>query len=176
MKQLKRIQLLMNEPLYAEYMERNSSSKKERLCPHDISHHFDVARITYILILENNDLAYFMKESRISSRTAAKDVIYAAGLLHDIGKWAEYREGIDHSTYSAKLARGILPRALFNYEEIETISKAIAEHENLNDEMSFLGEKLYRAENLSRICSQCQHNTQCAKVKHQETNADLFEY
>ncbi|NLB51409.1 MAG: HD domain-containing protein [Syntrophomonadaceae bacterium] len=173
---MKRIQSLMNEPLYTEYVERNSRSEKERLCPHNMSHHFDVARITYILILENNDLDYFIKESKLSSRMAAKEVIYAAGLLHDIGKWAEYREGIDHSSYSAKLARGLLPRALFNYEEIEIISRAIDEHENQNDEMSFLGEKLYRAENLSRICSQCQHNTQCGKINSKEANADLIEY
>ncbi len=174
---MKRIDLLINDPLYNEYMERNAKEEMEpRFCLHDLKHHFDVARITYILVLENNDLGYFMKENNVSSPLAAKEVIYAAGLLHDIGKWKEYREGVDHSSYGAKLARGILPRAFFNPNEIELIARAIYEHGNISNDMSFLGERLYRADNLSRICNQCQHNSQCPKLKHKEISADIIEY
>ncbi|HPR93288.1 MAG TPA: HD domain-containing protein [Syntrophomonadaceae bacterium] len=177
MRLLKRTDLLINDSLYNEYLQRNAREEMEpRFCRHDISHHFDVALITFILILENNDLEYFLKESGISSRMAAKEVIYAAGLLHDIGKWKEYRDGDEHASYSAKLARGLLPRALFNPDEIEIICRAIYEHRNISNDMSFLGERLYRANNLSRICSQCGYNRQCPKVKQKEISVDLNAY
>lgn len=174
---MKRIDLLINDTLYNEYMERNAREVMEpRFCLHDLKHHFDVARITYILVLENNDLGYFIKESGLSNRMNAKEVIYASGLLHDIGKWKEYREGLDHSSYGAKLARGILPRALFNPHEIDIIARAIYEHRNISNDISFLGERLYRADNLSRICNQCRYHSQCPKVKYNEINTDIIEY
>ncbi len=174
---MKRIDLLISDPLYNEYLQRNAHEEMEpKFCLHDINHHIDVARITFILVLENNDLESFLQESGISNRIAAKEVIYAAGLLHDIGKWKEYREGAEHASYSAKLARGLLPRALFTPQEIEIICRAIYEHREISNNMSFLGERLYRANNLSRICSQCIYNEQCPKVQQKEISVGWPEY
>ncbi|MDD4562228.1 MAG: HD domain-containing protein, partial [Syntrophomonadaceae bacterium] len=95
---LKRVELLINDTLYRQYMNYNLEEELEpKFCQHDFSHHLDVARIAYILVLEHNDLNYFIKDSGLSGKLAAKEVIYAAGMLHDIGKWKEYREGIDHA-------------------------------------------------------------------------------
>ncbi|NLJ71797.1 MAG: HD domain-containing protein [Syntrophomonadaceae bacterium] len=174
---MRRIELLLNNPLYQEYMNYNEIEEAEpKFCRHDISHHIDVARIAYILVLEQNDLNFFIKESNLSGRLAAKEVIYAAGLLHDIGKWKEYRTGIDHSSFGAKLARDILPQVFFNPNEVEIIARAIYEHRNLSMDMSFLGERIYRADNLARICINCIYRKDCPKLEKQEINTSTFEY
>ncbi len=174
---MKRVELLLKDALYNEYINRNIKEEESiQYCQHDLHHHFDVARIAYILVLENNDLNYFAKESGLSSKLAAKELIYAAGLLHDIGKWKEYQTGIDHASYGARLAAEILPRAFFNPEEIEIICRAIYEHRNISMEMSFLGERIHRADNLSRICSHCDQRTQCPNLGHKELSVTNFEY
>lgn len=160
-----------------EYMRRNREEELEpRFCQHDFRHHLDVARIAYILILEQNLLPYFVKESGLTGRLAGKEVIYAAGLLHDIAKWQEYRTGADHASYGARLAREILPRAQFSPLEIELISRAVYEHRNIRQDMSFLGERLYRADNLSRVCHNCEHIEKCPKFENQEQTFGNFEY
>lgn len=174
---MKRIELLLNDSLYNEYMTYNEEEELEpKFCRHDIAHHIDVARIAYILVLEHNDLNFFIKESRLSGKLAAKEVIYAAGLLHDIGKWKEYQVGVDHASFGARLAREILARVFFNQNEIDLIARAIYEHRNLSMDMSFLGERIYRADNLARVCFNCSHREQCPKVNNQEISVSSFEY
>ena len=47
-----------------------------------------------------------------------------------------------------------LPLAYFNENEVNVISQAIYEHRNIYKDMSFLGERLHQADNLSRAsCS-----------------------
>ncbi|MBC7075874.1 MAG: HD domain-containing protein [Syntrophomonadaceae bacterium] len=174
---MKRAERLINDPLYAENMELNVRSEVEpKSYQHDFRHHLDVARITYILILENNDLNYFVKESGLSSKLAAKEVIYAAGLLHDIGKWKEYTEGIDHALYGSRLAREILPRAFYNPREVDIICRAVYEHSNISRDMSFLGEKLHRADNLSRVYPEKEYFKELSGIKNKEINISSFEY
>ena len=174
---LKRVELLINDTLYRQYMNYNLEEEREpKFCQHDFSHHLDVARIAYILVLEHNDLNYFIKDSGLSGKLAAKEVIYAAGLLHDIGKWKEYRDGEDLAACSARLSRTILPRALFTPDEIEIICRAICEQRNINKDISLLGEKLYRGNNLSRMCSECHHNEECPRAGNQEISTGAAEY
>jgi len=174
---LKRVETLIDDKFYKEYMRRNVEEEMEpKFCQHDLKHHLDVARITYILVLEHNDLNYFIKDSGLSGKLAAKETIYAAGLTHDIAKWKEYKYGIDHAAYGARLVREILPRVLFNPNEIDIICRAIYEHRNISRDMSFLGERLHRADNLSRICRQCEFRAQCPKIKNKEINITNFEY
>ncbi|MDD2510451.1 MAG: HD domain-containing protein [Syntrophomonas sp.] len=174
---MKRVELLINDEFYTEYMHRNREEEQEpKFCQHDFQHHLNVARIAYILILEQNLLSYFVKESGLSGKLAGKEVIYAAGLLHDIGKWQEYKTGIDHASFGSRLTREILPRAHFNPLEIDLISRAVYEHRNIRQDMSFLGERLHRADNLSRICRNCEYNEQCPKFKNKELTISNFEY
>lgn len=174
---MKRIELLLNDSLYQEYMSYNEKEELEpKFCRHDITHHIDVARIAYILVLEHSDLNFFVQENGLSSKLAAKEIIYAAGLLHDIGKWKEYQDGTDHASFGAKLAREILPRVYFNPKEIDIIARAIYEHRNLSVDMSFLGERIYRADNLARVCLDCSYRHECTKIENQEINTSTFEY
>ncbi|MGR6837167.1 HD domain-containing protein [Syntrophomonas erecta] len=174
---MKRVELLINDSLYNEYMRRIEEEEREaKFCHHDFHHHLDVSRIAYILVLEHNDLKYFIKECGLTGKLAAKEVIYAAGLLHDIGKWKEYKAGVDHAVYGSRLARDILPRAFFNPNEVDIICRAIYEHRNISKDMSFLGERLHRADNLSRNCSECEYRSQCTKVKNKEISVSTLEY
>jgi uncharacterized protein len=173
---MKRVEILVNDTLYNQYLQRNKEEEGPKACQNDFRHHMDVARITYILVLEHNDLNYFIKEHNLSGRLAAKEVIYAAGLLHDIGKWQEYKTGIDHASFGAKLAREILPRAFFNPSEVELIARAIYEHSNISSNMSFLGERLHRAENLARICFNCEYAEECPKHHCRELTVSTLDY
>ena len=67
-----------------------------------------------------------------------RELIYAAGLLHDIGRWQEYEEGIRHEIASADLASRILCECGYNEQEIEEIRRAILNHRNssIKDENS----------------------------------------
>jgi len=63
---MKRVDLIQEDDVYREYMQRNVQAEVDAYCHHDFRHHLDVARITYILILENNDLNYFIKENNLT--------------------------------------------------------------------------------------------------------------
>ncbi|MGE5544430.1 MAG: HD domain-containing protein [Bacillota bacterium] len=172
---MKRVDSILKDPVYVEYINHNMmAAKDDSFCKHDLAHSVDVARIAYILILEHHDLNYFIKDAGLSGREAAKEVIYATGLLHDIGKWKEYEEGVDHAAYGARLARDILTRAGFEEHEIKIITRAIYEHRNISRDMSFLGERMHRADNLSRACSQCEAKGDCCKYQNKETGLFLL--
>jgi len=173
---LKRIELLLKDQLYNEYIQANTAEDGIKYCQHGLQHHIDVARIAYILVLEHSDLNYFTREAGLSSKLAAKETIYAAGLLHDIGKWKEIQAGVNHATYGSRLAPDILARAFFNPNESEHICRAIFEHRNISKDMSFLGERIHRADNLSRACSQCEERAHCPKRRTKEMSVTSFDY
>lgn len=174
---MKRIGLLLQDSLYNEYLQRNVLEEMEhQFCRHDINHLFAVAQMTFSLMLNNNDGEIFLEETGTDSQAAAKEVIYAAGLLHDIGKWKEYRDGEDSAACSARLSRAILPRALFTPDEIAIICRAIGEQRNISKDMSLLGEKLYRGNNLARINSECRCNEECPRAGNREISTGAAEY
>ena len=74
-----------------------------------------MARIAYIENLENG-------------LGLAKEEIYAAALLHDIGRHLQYTKGIPHEQASAMEAEGILKDCGFAKEERERILGAILQH------------------------------------------------
>lgn len=123
--------------------------EKRKFCRHDISHLLDVARIAYIENLE-------------SSAGFDKDVIYGAGLLHDVGKYLQYTEGIGHHISSERLARIILTDAGYESFEIEEICQAIRTHRcREKAQESILGSLIYRADKISRACYVCDTADEC---------------
>ncbi|MHB9093231.1 MAG: HD domain-containing protein, partial [Eubacteriales bacterium] len=95
------MQSIMEDPLFAEYLSKNSIKETDRkFCRHTFQHLVDVARITYIQMLESGDIKSFCEEKDINMRLA-REIIYAAALLHDIGRWKEYETGEDHAAVSA---------------------------------------------------------------------------
>ncbi len=53
-----------------------------RFCHHDMGHFLDVARLAMIFNLQQG-------------LSVSKEMIYAAALLHDIGRWNSMRTGTD---------------------------------------------------------------------------------
>lgn len=155
---MQRIQRILDDSEYCNHLQRISFLEAERrFCRHDMQHFLDTARIAYILFLENH-----LTGSHSNSQ-GLRALIYAAGLLHDIGRWVEYEQGEDHAQASAQLAVSILQRAGFTHEEQMIICQAIQEHRGGPRDRSFLGQFLYKADKLARPCLTCLAQKECYK-------------
>ncbi len=110
---------------------------------HDLAHFLDVARIGEIMNLE-------------SGLGLDRELIYAAALLHDIGRDVEYDNGTEHDLAGAQIAPEILRDCGFDPRETEQIADAIRSHgdETVAGENSLRG-VLYRADKASRACFAC---------------------
>ena len=171
---MERINRILGDRRYRMYLQRNAESEQDRkFCIHDFKHLSSVARITYILVLEEARPEWWAVELG-ADRETAKELIYAAGLLHDIGRWQEYATGEDHAEIGAAWARDLLLNNGFAEWEAEIVTRAIREHRSLQEEMTFLGERLYRADNLSRDCIQCRAQEECYKWGGTESSSELI--
>lgn len=146
-----RVHRIQAHPLFQELWKKLQDAEKDRIfCRHTMEHFLDVGRLMYIYSLENG------AEIR-------KDVIYAAALLHDIGRYEQIAEGTPHDIASARIAEGIMKDCGFTPEEIQAIQNAILGHrkkESLTSEDS-LTAYLYRADKKSRNCFACPAEPAC---------------
>ena len=72
---MKRVDKVMNHPVFRENMEKIEQAELDRFfCRHGLQHILDVARIFYILALEQK-------------LNADKELIYATAVIHDIGRY-----------------------------------------------------------------------------------------
>lgn len=148
---MERIERIMEHPLYRKNQQRIEELEQNRVfCRHGIGHSLDVARILYILVLERE-------------ACVPKDVVYAAALLHDIGRAVQYEENRPHHEVGAELAETILKDCGYEPEEIDRIARAIASHQtNSGDKEEYVfGNLLYEADKLSRNCFSCQVQSEC---------------
>ena len=122
-----RYQKILTDPLFLSELEKIRFYEKERIyCGHDIHHLLDVARVTYISVLEQRQtdpLAFGGQDLY-----ELKDIIYAAALLHDIGRGREYEDQTLHHEASSALASRILTACGFPAEQIHQIRALILEH------------------------------------------------
>ena len=141
------LDIIINNPKYKEYLRKLEEFEKERIfCRHTLEHFLDVARISYIQVLEN-DMKY------------SKEVIYAISLLHDIGRVLEYEKGIPHHEGSVILSKELLEETNFSDEEKKNILNAINNHRSdSDDELSIL---IYKSDKLSRNCFNCKAKEEC---------------
>lgn len=147
---MNRIDCILEDEDFKYHLKATESLEKERIfCHHDINHFMDVSRVAYIINLEKGYLI-------------DKELIYATGLLHDIGRWVEYKEGKDHAIASAELAQPILERCGFSKTEIEQVLSAIKAHRQ-KEQSSHLGAIIYEADKTSRPCYNCNARGQCKR-------------
>lgn len=156
-----RVNRIYNHPLWQSSMREIEELERDRIfCRHDTEHFFDVARLAYIENLEKG--LGFPKEN-----------IYAASLLHDIGRHLEYKEGISHEEGSAMLAETILSDCGFDDEEQREITRAILSHRKeetgLTDDLSGL---IFRADKKSRMCMLCSAQSEC-KWSEEKKNLEI---
>ncbi|OUO79708.1 hypothetical protein B5F53_07095 [Blautia sp. An249] len=150
---MKRVNQIRKHPLYIKTAEALAVQERDReFCGHLLTHCLDVARIAYIWNLEEH-LGY------------EKEWIYAAALLHDLGREMQNRTGLSHEQGSALLAEKILPDCGFDPEETRKIMDAILAHRSKAKEESrtegSLGRLLYLADKKSRNCFDCPAEPGC---------------
>lgn len=154
-----RIEKILQQPAYWEYIKSMEWYEKDReYCRHDMNHFLDTARIAYIYSLEHK-LPY------------TKEVIYAMGLLHDIGKWVQYKDNTPHEKASAQLAKPLLTQAGFTPEESKKIRLAIKTHGKYNIADNSLNYLLWYADKKSRKCYCCSASESCNWSADKKNNA-----
>ena len=152
---MERVNRILKDPDFVRIEEQIANCEKTRIfCHHGFEHLLDVARVGVLMAMDE-DL------------DIPRDIIYAAALLHDIGKGEQYTkgQGIDHEQVGAELAAPILEKCGYEDDEIELITEAIAEHRNyrIKDERNLKG-LLYRADKASRKCFACKVTERCHKA------------
>lgn len=148
-----RVNAIWNHPLYQEYYRRLERMEESRIfCRHQMPHLLDVARIARIRSLEDG-------------MELDADVIYAAAILHDIGKSLQYEEKIPHETAGVRIAGEILDsldgEAAFTEEEKRMILTAIRGHRRLRQDPEPLERLLYESDKASRMCLVCPAERMC---------------
>ena len=147
---MKRIDEIMEHEVFKrELSSINEAEKNHMFCNHDMEHLMDVARIAWILNLED-------------SIGLDREMVYAAALLHDIGKGRQYKEGIAHEIAGGEIAKGILQDCGFSEEEIFRICRAILSHRDpsVKEDKNLRG-VIYRADKASRACFMCKTSKEC---------------
>ena len=144
---MENINIILNNKEYKQALEKLSEYEKNReFCNHTIEHFIDLSRIAYIMVLEEK-------------LSVSKEVIYAIGLLHDIGRVRQYEEGIHHDIASVEMSKEILKETSFTDKEINIILNGIANHRKESDNK--VEEIIYKADKLSRQCFNCKAEKEC---------------
>ena len=138
---------ILKHPVFLKYAEELVELEKDRIyCGHSLEHLLAVARIAYIMVLEQK-LDY------------DKDIVYAAGLLHDIGRTTQYKSGVPHELAAIEPATRILEACGYTTQEISDITEAIGKHRIKHGDS--LPAILYKADKKSRNCYVCKAADTC---------------
>ena len=147
--EMDRVTRILNDAFYKKQIKKIYESEYDReYCRHGFGHAISVARIAYILALENRC-------------TVRKDVVYAASLLHDIGRYTPEEKELGHHAAGAGVAEDVLIRAGYTEAERKVICEAIRAHKNPQEDSALLAGILYRADKLSRNCFLCDARESC---------------
>lgn len=140
---------ILNNALYKHALELLRALEKDRIfCRHDIDHFLSVARITMILCNEKGI-------------NADADTVYAAALLHDIGRPAEYLSGTPHVEASIVLAEIILDESGCKQDVKEKILSLISSHRKQSSDENSLESLFFTADKKSRLCFDCPAQAEC---------------
>ena len=161
-----RCQLIYDHPLYQAELVKIAGYESDRIfCRHTFEHFMDVARIAYIMNLE--------QDYKLS-----KEIIYEAALLHDIGRARQYEDGTPHDKAGAEIADKILSDCGFSDDERNMIVAAIISHrgsahegdihksdkyseDTKNIVATILSTIIYKADKASRQCFRCNAQKEC---------------
>ncbi len=148
-----RLHRIYENDTYQRLLNRLKELEDGRIfCRHDEAHFLAVARIAWIKCLEQG-------------LNVEKERIYAAALLHDIGKSDQYLRQIPHEEASARYGEEILLREGFSREETDWICRLIRSHRKGPEtpEGEHLAESVfYLADKASRNCFCCPAREDCS--------------
>lgn len=144
---------ILKHPKFQRYLKLNSEEEIHRMfCHHDLQHSLDVARVAYIISMEK-------------CLNVNKEIIYVAALLHDIAKWKQYQEKVDHALEGANLAEEILRDIGVKKLVAESILEAIRSHRIKGEKSSALSELLYAGDKACRLCINCEGINGCDRFQ-----------
>jgi len=158
-----RIERLMASEEFNDILDKIECLEKSRIyCPHNLGHLLDVARMMYIINLEEN-------------LGIDKEVIYAAALTHDLGRLEEYSGGRDHHLASCDIAINMMKKSGFDQKQIDDVVIAISKHrsDSNTDEANYLAGLLRFADKRSRNCYRCSARDTC-KWSDEKKNSSIF--
>lgn len=159
---MRRIDKIIHHDLFDNLMSQIRENETGRIfCCHGMGHSLDVARIAYIINLEEQ-------------YALAKDIIYAAALLHDIGRAALSDTEKNHHVMSGEYAERILTDAGYDELEREQILEAILMHNTDGLDKPGLPGLLYKADKLSRLCFSCEAYDDCYWTDAEKNSGVLY--
>ncbi len=161
---MERVQKITTNPRYLNAMAVIKNCEKDRVfCRHGLTHSLDVARIAQIINLEKH-------------LDIPQDVVYAAALLHDIGRACEYTEGTPHEEAGCMLAEKILEESDFSSEEKKEILKTVLLHRGVpeEDEPRTLPGLIKKADKLSRLCFDCEAQEDCFWPENEKNHIIIY--
>ena len=143
---MERVNRILEHPLFQECLRQIREAERERIyCKHDMRHFLDVARLAWIAGLEQG-------------LGLDKEIVYAAALLHDIGRARQYVCGTSHDAASAELIGKIMPECGFSVDEAAEVAAAVEGHSQSRRAAvaeEYLGYILREADHASRNCFDC---------------------
>lgn len=142
-----RVDAIWGSALFQREYRRLAVLEEDRVfCRHGLPHLLDAARVMWILNLERGC-------------GLDREVVYAAAILHDVGKATQYASGEPHEVAGERMAREILeglPAACaFAPAEVDAVCAAIRAHRRFDPDAAPLGQLLYQADKASRACFAC---------------------
>lgn len=140
--------IIWNDKFKKEYMRLTELEREREFCRHDMEHFLAVARLCYIFVLENR-------------MEISKDIIYGTAFLHDLGRVAQYEQGISHDEAGALLAESILTECGYQESERKLMVDTIRKHRHLKQDDTGFSGIFYRADKLSRDCIHCKARKDC---------------
>lgn len=125
-----RVDAICRHPRFQRELARIDELEHDRAwCRHGLSHLLDVARIAWIDCVE--------AAPRDPAASLSRELVYAAALLHDIGRAEQYETGTPHDEAGERIAIEILgtvePDARFDAGERSAIAFAVRGHRRKAD-------------------------------------------
>ena len=147
--EMDRVDRIIYNDEYRRLMETVRNKETDRIfCRHGFEHCLDVARIAYIMNIEQG-------------YAIDREIIYAAALLHDVGRADPDDTGRKHHELSVEYAGRILEQCGFSTQENEQICDSIGSHKTYGAERGLLSYVLENADEGSRNFFDCKASDQC---------------
>ena len=145
---MERVNRIWNHTYYRQCLDKISALEADReFCRHTPEHFLDVARLTWIFAMEEG-------------LDIERGLVYAAALLHDIGRFRQYEDGTPHDVASVEIAEQLLPECGYTEQETSVIVDMIASHRKKGSGKDIDG-LFYRADKMSRSCFLCLAEREC---------------
>ena len=172
------VERLLVHPEYRNLQKEIEKLEADRIyCKHEFQHSLDVCRIAWILFMEEQIASQEVADLQEMDLSEWKERIYLTGLLHDIGRVAQYQTGEHHGEAGRKIALRLLDEIGCPDVWREEILFVVALHFGRDGERmrpGTLGDYICRADHSSRNCFLCNASETC-KWLGEEKNKTITE-